>query len=106
MNEMVSVNHKEYWHIRMKPGSVIWHHVMHRLISSVEIEAWNDWIRTMHEDNGDHIYLLNKMRYPAAITARTFGVDTETLAKVEELVLDEPDEKALPKPTVDYYGEA
>ena len=104
--ERIQVNHKDFWHIRMRPASIVWHHVIQRMLDSVKIEAWNDWIRTTHDETGDHLYLVSKERYDASKVAGTFGISPETLQGIAEIVLDEPEEGDLPKPTVDYTGEA
>jgi hypothetical protein len=106
MGTPVTYNVKEFWHVRYPPSSVEWAFATQKLIDSVEVRVWNDWIKTNHE-SGDMILLLKKERYPIELLARTFGISKEQILKLEMIVLDAPKvNEDLPKPTVNYWGTA
>jgi hypothetical protein len=107
MNVPVTYNVKEFWHVRYPPASVEWEFAVHKLISSVEVLVWNDWIKTKHDESGDMILLLKKERYPIELLARTFGISKAQILKLEMIVLDAPKANTdLPTPTVNYWGTA
>lgn len=105
MTQMVKVNHKEFWHVRFSPKVLEWRVITEKLRDSVELKAWNDWIMTQ-TDAGDVEYLFFKERYPASLMAKTYGVDEEVFKGLEVLILDDPNPKDLPSPTVSGWGTA
>jgi hypothetical protein len=107
LNQVIKVNHKEFWHVRFPPSAMEWQFLTEKLRDSVEIKAWNDWIMTKHDASGDVMYLFAKERYPAELIAKTYGVDEAKLHTLEVIVLEAPKTpKDLPKPTVSGWGEA
>lgn len=107
MAEPVTYNVKEFWHVRYPPSSVEWGYVMQKLISSVEVQVWNDWIKTKHNESGDMMMLLKKERYPVELLAKTFGLSSDAIRKLDTIVLEAPKANAeIPAPTVNYWGTA
>lgn len=103
----VTYNVKEFWHVRYPPSSVEWEFVLQKLINSVKISVWNDWIKTKHDESGNMMYLLKKERYPVELLAKTFGLSAKEISKLEMIVLEQPLQRDdLPAPTVGYWGEA
>lgn len=101
------VDHGEFWHIRFKHEVVEWQFLMAKLLGSVKVEVFNDWIRTKHDESGDDMFMLKKKRYPIELLSKTFGISEETIRSLDMIVLDAPKtRKDLPMPTVDYWGTA
>jgi hypothetical protein len=84
-----------------------WLYILTKLLKSVEIKAWNDYILNIHEESGDHVYMLKKERYNADAISKALGITVERFLQLDVVVLEEPvQNKGLPKPSVDYWGTA
>jgi hypothetical protein len=100
------IDRKEYWSIRFEATSVEWMYLVNKLLHSITIENWNDFFIGQME-NGDWVYLLNRKRYPAESVAKTFGLTSANLEKLEVLHLHPVKANpALPEPNVSYWGNA
>lgn len=103
----VAVKHSDFWVIQFSPKSVEWVYLVDKLLQSVEVLVWNDYLLFTHEDSGDTVYKLKKERYSAEQIAKFTGLDARRIERMEVIYLDPPaSNKDLPQPTVNYWGTA
>ena len=97
----------DFYTIQFSPKCVEWVYLMNKLLHSIEITAWNDYLIYTHEETGDHVYRLKKDRYPAEQVAKMLGMTVQAIHKLDIIYLDPPAaNKGIPAATVEGWGTA
>lgn len=99
------VNLKDYWQLRAL--SVEWLYVLEKLRTSIQAKDADRHALLAVGVDGAQTYLLSKKFYTAPTIAKATGIEAAKLeASSGVITLRGKDEPELPKPTVEYWGEA
>jgi hypothetical protein len=98
------INPDDYWSIEV--SGVSWQYVIGKLCLPLAKINPNEAAVLFKDEGGVQTYMLKREFVNAATLAHVTGMDIAAVKKLKALRLSEKDREDLPKPTVNYWGEA